>query len=58
MKFENPLFGIQNMLLKKWQQRRNLDNQLKKLKRNFEENNLSKYNNVKNDLDVIYNHIT
>ena len=36
----------------------NLENQLKKLERNLYENNLSKYNSVKNKLDIIYHHIT
>ena len=39
----------------KWQQRKNLE---KQLKRNLDEDNVSKYNSIKNELDVIYNHIT
>ena len=31
---------------------------VKKLKRNVDEDDLSKYNRVKNELDVIYDHIT
>ena len=43
---------------KKRQQRANLENQLKELEKNLDEDNLSKYNSVKNELDVIYDHIT
>ena len=39
------------------QQRTNLENQLKKLKRNLDEDNLSKHNSIKNELYVIYDHI-
>ena len=43
----------------KWQQRTNLENQLKILEKNLdEEDNLSKYNNIKNELDAIYDSIT
>ena len=41
----------------KRQQRINLENQLKKLEGNLDEDNLSKYNSVKNELDEIYDHI-
>ena len=40
-----------------WQQRANLENQLKKLEGKLDEENLSKYNSVKNELDKIYDHI-
>ena len=43
---------------KKRQQRANLENQLKELEKNLDEDNLSKYNSIKNELDVIYDHIT
>ena len=43
---------------KKRQQRANLENQLKELEKNLDEDNLSKYNRIKNELDVIYDHIT
>ena len=37
----------------------NLENQLKILGKNLDDDdNLSKYNNIKNYLDAIYNHIT
>ena len=42
----------------KRQQRTNLENQLKKTERNLDEDKLSKCNSVKNELDVIYHHIT
>ena len=41
----------------KRQQRINLENQLKELERNLDEDNLSKYNSPKNELDVTYKHI-
>ena len=41
----------------KWQQRTNLENQLKKMEGKLDEDNLSKYNSVKNELDEIYDHI-
>ena len=40
-----------------WQQRANLENQLKKLEGKLDEENLRKYNSVKNELDKIYDHI-
>ena len=43
---------------KKPQQRANLENQLKELEKDLDEDNLSKSNSVKNELDVIYDHIT
>ena len=42
----------------KRQQTANLENQLKELEKNLDEDNLSKYNSVKNELDVIYDQIT
>ena len=47
MKLENSLFGNKEQIQKTSQ---------KKLKRNLDEDNLTK--NVKNELDVIYDHIT
>ena len=41
----------------KRQQRTNLENQLRKLEGKLDEDNLSKYNSVKNGLDEIYDHI-
>ena len=41
----------------KWQQIKNLENQLKNLEKSLDENTLSKYNSVQNQLDVIYDHI-
>ena len=43
---------------KKQQQRAKLENQLKELEKNLDEDNLSKYNSIENELDVIYDHIT
>ena len=41
------------------QQKTNLQNQLKILAKNLDEDdNLSKYSNIKNELDAIYHHIT
>ena len=42
---------------KQRQRKTNLENQLKKLERKLDEDNLSKYDSVKNELDKIYNHI-
>ena len=42
----------------KRQQTANLENQLKELEKNLDEDNLSKYNSIENELDVIYDHIT
>ena len=43
----------------KRQQRTNLENQLKILEKSLDEDdNLSKYNAIKNELDAIYDHIT
>ena len=43
----------------KRQQRTKLENQLKILEKNLDEDdNLSKYNNIKNELNTIYDHIT
>ena len=54
MKLENSLFGIQSMLLKKNSNKEKIwKTSLKKFGRNLDEDNLSKYNNIKNELDVI-----
>ena len=45
------------MLKKNGNKITNLENQLKKLEGNLDEDNLSKYNGDRNELDVIYNHI-
>ena len=42
---------------KKPQLKTNLENQLKKLDRKLDEDNLSKYDSMKNELNKIYNHI-
>ena len=43
----------------KQRQRTNLENQLKILQKCLDEDdNLSKYNTIKNELDVFYDHIT
>ena len=58
MKFENLLLTIPNKE-QKWQQIVNLENQLKLLqKRLDEDDNLGKYNSIKNELDAIYDCIT
>ena len=58
MKFENLLLTIPNKE-QKWQQITNLENQLKILqKRLDEDDNLGKYNSIKNELDAIYDCIT
>ena len=49
MKLENSLFGNKEQIQKTSQ---------KKLKRNLDEDNLTKNNSVKNELDVIYDQIT
>ena len=41
----------------KRQLRKNLENQLKKLEGKLDEDNLSKYDSFKNELDEIYDHI-
>ena len=48
---------MKNVAKEKGQQRTDLENQLKKLEGNSDEDNLSKYNSVKNELDEIYDHI-
>ena len=43
----------------KGQQRTNLENQLKILEKSLDkDDNLSKYNSIKNELNVIYDHTT
>ena len=62
LKYEVKKFFIRytkHVAKEKLQQRTNLENQLQKLERNLDEDNLSKiYNSTKNELDVIYNQIT
>ena len=62
LKYEVEKFTInytKQIAKEKRQQRTNLENQLKILEKNlYEDDNLSKYNNIKNQLDVIYDHIT
>ena len=48
---------MKHVAKEKRQQRTNLENQLKKLEGKLDEDNLSKYNSVKNGLDEIYDHI-
>ena len=48
---------MKHVAKEKRQQRTNLENQLKKLEGKLDEDNLSKYNSVKNELDKIYDHI-
>ena len=60
LKYEVRKFTIKytkHSAKEKRQQRINLENQLKKLEGNLDEDNLSKYNSVKNELDEIYDHI-
>ena len=50
---------IKQIAKEKRQQRIELENQLKILEKNLDEDdNLSKYNNIKNELDTIYDQIT
>ena len=56
MKLENLLLSIRNVAKEKRQKRTNLENQLKKLEGKLDEDNLSKYNSVKNELDGTYDH--
>ena len=60
MKFENLHINYTKHIAKEEQQQRtNLANQPKILKNGlYEDDNLSKYNSIKNELDSIYNHIT
>ena len=60
LKYEVRKFTIKytkHVAKEKRQQRTNLENQLKKLEGKLDEDNLSKYNSVKNELDEIYNYI-
>ena len=61
LKYEVRKFTInytKQIAKEKRQQRTNLENQLKILEKNLDEDdNLIKYNNIKNELDAIYNHI-
>ena len=60
VKYEVRKFTIKykkHVAKEKRQQRTNLENQLKKLEGKLDEDNLSKYNSVKNELDEIYDHI-
>ena len=59
LKYEVRKFTIKytkNGAKEKQQQRTNLYNQLQKRKENLDEDNLSKYNSVKKELHVIYDH--
>ena len=62
LKYEVRKFTInytKQIAKEKRQQRIKLENQLKILEKNLDEDdNLSKYNNIKNELDAIYNHIS
>ena len=62
LKYEVRKFTInytKQILKEKRQQITNLENQLKMLEKNLDEDdNLSKYNNIKNELDAIHDHIT
>ena len=62
LKYEGRKFTLnytKQIAKEKWQQRIKLENQLKILEKNLDEDdNLSKYNNIKNELDAIYDHIT
>ena len=60
LKYEVRKFTIKytkNVAKEKRQQRTNLENQIKELEGKLDEENLSKYNSVKNELDKIYDHI-
>ena len=57
MKLENLLFGIQNILQKKNATKSKFRKPIKRTRKNLDEDNLSKYNSVKNELDLIYDHI-
>ena len=62
LKYEVRKFtiGYTKQIAKEKQQRRiKLENQLKILEKNLDEDdNLSKYSNIKSELDAIYDHIT
>ena len=62
LKYEVRKFTInytKQIAKEKRQQRIKLENQLKILEKNLDgDDHLSKYNNIKNELDAIYNHIT
>ena len=60
LKYEVRKFTIKytkHVAKEKRQLRTNLENQLKKLEEKLDEDNLSKYDSVKNELDEIYDHI-
>ena len=61
LKYEVRKFTInytKQIAKEKWQQRTNLENQLKILEKCLDkDDNLSKYNGIKNELDAIYDHI-
>ena len=60
LKYEVRKFTIKHtkhVAKEKRQQRTNLENQIKELEGKLDEENLSKYNSVKNELDKIYDHI-
>ena len=48
---------MKHVAKEKRQLKTNLENQLKKLEGKLDEDNLSKYDSVKNELDEIYDHI-
>ena len=62
LKYEVQKFTInytKQIAKEKRQQRIKLENQFKILEKDLDENdNLSKYNNIKNELDAIFDHIT
>ena len=60
LKYEVRKFTVKCMkhvAKEKRQLKTNLENQLKKLEGKLDEDNLSKYDSIKNELDKIYNHI-
>ena len=60
LKYEVRKFTIKytkHVAKEKRQLRTNLENQLKKLEEKLDEDNLSKYDSVKNELDEMYDHI-
>ena len=60
LKYEVRKFTIKytkHIAKEKQQLKTNLENQLKKLEGKLDEDNLSKYDSVKNELDKIYSHI-
>ena len=61
LKYEARIFTVtytKHVAKEKRQQKINLENQLKKLKRHLNEDKLNKYHSVKNEFDLIYDHIT